>query len=44
MGPTHEMPSGGLSMNLVVWLPAMFVLGLAGMGLCFAFVDACELI
>ena len=29
-------------MNLVVWLPAMFLLGLAGLGLCFAFVVACE--
>ncbi len=29
-------------MSLVVWLPAMFVLGLAGMGLCLAFVIACE--
>ena len=29
-------------MNLVVWLPAMFVLGLVGMALCLAFVHACE--
>jgi hypothetical protein len=29
-------------MNLVVWLPAMFVLGLVSMGLCIAFVTACE--
>jgi hypothetical protein len=29
-------------MNLVVWLPAMFLVGLAGMGLCLAFVIACE--
>jgi len=29
-------------MNLVIWLPAMFVLGLAGMGLCLAFLAACE--
>jgi hypothetical protein len=29
-------------MNLVVWLPAMFVLGLAGMAICLAFVSACE--
>ena len=29
-------------MNLVVWLPAMFLLGLAGMGLCFVFLRACE--
>jgi len=29
-------------MNLMVWLPAMFVIGLAAMGLCLAFVIACE--
>jgi hypothetical protein len=29
-------------MNLVVWLPAMFVLGLVVMGLCYAFIGACE--
>jgi hypothetical protein len=29
-------------MNLVVWLPAMLLLGLAGMGLCVAFVVACQ--
>jgi hypothetical protein len=29
-------------MNLVVWLPAMFVLGLVSMGLCLAFVSACD--
>jgi hypothetical protein len=29
-------------MNLVVWLPAMFLLGLVSMGLCIAFVTACE--
>jgi hypothetical protein len=29
-------------MNLVVWLPAMFLVGLVGMGLCLAFVIACE--
>jgi len=33
---------GGFSMNLIVWLPAMFVLGLVGMGLCLALVSACE--
>jgi len=26
----------------MVWLPAMFLLGLAGMGLCLAVVIACE--
>ena len=29
-------------MNLWIWLPAMFLLGLAGMGLCYAFIDACD--
>jgi hypothetical protein len=29
-------------MSLIVWLPAMFLLGLVGMGLCLAFVTACE--
>ena len=29
-------------MNLAVWLPAMFALGLIGMGICLAFVAACE--
>jgi hypothetical protein len=29
-------------MSLVVWLPAMFVLGVASMGLCLAFVVACD--
>ena len=31
-------------MNLVIWLPAMFVLGLASLGVCLAFVSACEAI
>jgi hypothetical protein len=29
-------------MNLIIWLPATFLLGLAGLGLCFAFLRACE--
>jgi hypothetical protein len=29
-------------MDLAVWLPALFVLGFAAMGLLFAFVAACE--
>ena len=29
-------------MNLFVWLPAMFLLGLISMALCLAFVEACE--
>ena len=28
--------------NLAVWLPALFTLGLAVMGLMFAFVAACD--
>jgi hypothetical protein len=30
------------SMNLIVWLPAMFVLGLLSMAVCYAFIFACE--
>ena len=30
------------SMNLVVWLPAMFALGLVSLGVCYAFIFACE--
>ena len=29
-------------MNLYVWLPALFALGLAGLGVCLAFITACE--
>ena len=29
-------------MSLMVWLPALFLLGLAGMALCLAFVSACD--
>jgi len=29
-------------MNLIIWLPAMFLLGLAALGLMFAFVSGCE--
>jgi hypothetical protein len=29
-------------MNLEFWLPAMFLLGLVGMVLCYLFVIACE--
>ena len=29
-------------MNLLIWLPALLVLGLATMGLIFAFVAACD--
>jgi hypothetical protein len=29
-------------MNLEVWLPAMFLLGLVAMGLCYGFLLGCE--
>jgi hypothetical protein len=29
-------------MNLVIWIPAMFGLGLVSMGLCLLFLYACE--
>jgi hypothetical protein len=29
-------------MNLEFWLPAMFLLGIAAMGLCYLFMIACE--
>lgn len=29
-------------MNLVVWIPAMFLLGIALMGICYLFLKACE--
>jgi len=29
-------------MNLEIWLPAMFLLGLITMGLCYAFLVGCE--
>jgi hypothetical protein len=29
-------------MNLAVWLPSLFLLGLATLGLLTAFVDACD--
>jgi hypothetical protein len=29
-------------MDLTIWLPALFLLGLATLGLLFAFVRACE--
>jgi hypothetical protein len=35
-------PFGELYMNLAIWLPALFILGLATMGLMFAFMEACE--
>jgi hypothetical protein len=29
-------------MDLTIWLPAMFILGMVTMGLCYAFLIACE--
>ena len=29
-------------MNLAIWLPAMFLLGIVAMVLCFLFLDSCE--
>ena len=29
-------------MDLTIWLPAMFVLGMVTMALCYAFLIACE--
>ncbi|MGF7137465.1 hypothetical protein P3T40_008978 [Paraburkholderia sp. EB58] len=29
-------------MNLMIWLPGLFVLGLGCMALCVAFIDACD--
>ena len=29
-------------MNLAIWLPMLFALGLAGLGLMFAFIVGCE--
>jgi hypothetical protein len=32
---------GVMTMNLAIWLPALFVLGVASMGLCLAFAAGC---
>ena len=29
-------------MSLLLWLPALFVLGLVALGCCYAFIDACD--
>jgi len=29
-------------MDLTIWLPTMFALGFVLMGLCYAFINACE--
>ena len=33
---------GAMAMDLAIWLPSLFVLGLGTMGLLFAFVVACD--
>jgi hypothetical protein len=33
---------GTMAMDLLLWLPLLFILGLAVMGLLFAFVVACD--
>jgi hypothetical protein len=38
----HLNAKEGFPMNLVIWLPAMFFLGIAAMGVCGLFVKACE--
>jgi hypothetical protein len=35
-------PFGGNTMSLAIWLPGTFMLGLFGLGLCYAFLLACE--
>ena len=42
IGKAAWSPRGECVMNLYVWLPAMFALGLLTLGLMFAFVAACE--
>jgi len=39
---TRGNAAGGASMNLAVWYPIMFVLGVVAMGMCLLFLDACE--
>ena len=39
-GVVHE--NQGIVMNLSIWLPLLFVLGLGSLALCLAFVDACD--
>jgi hypothetical protein len=39
---TYKEPKGESTMNLAIWLLGLFLLGLVGMGLIFAFVVACD--
>jgi len=41
-GATRGQTRWSTKMNLAIWLPGMFILGLAAMGLCYAFLLACE--
>ena len=29
-------------MNLVIWMPGLFLVGLVSLGLCYLFLEACE--
>ena len=40
--PETSSPRGECAMNLYIWLPALFALGLLTLGLMFVFVGACE--
>jgi hypothetical protein len=37
-----SMPLRRILMSLAMWFVAMFLLGLAAMGLCYLFLDGCE--
>ena len=36
------VPKGDVAVNLTIWLPAMFLLGLLTLGVMFAFTAACD--
>jgi len=38
----HRISAKGATVNVVIWLPAMFLLGIAGMRLCIALLEVCE--
>jgi len=40
--PSFVTPGLGNAMNLTLWIPGLFLLGLAAMGLMFAFVAGCD--
>jgi hypothetical protein len=37
-----DLAQGAQAVNLAIWLPTLFILGLMILGLLFAFVKACE--